>query len=584
MQNINSKLRRSASAAVFVCFAVVCGNSLAQEETAKITFDDDIKPLLSRRCSTCHNSDRTEADLNVTDFIALMQGGGSGEVIEPFSSDDSYLVKLVTHEDSPEMPPSGNKIPEAEIELLKRWVDQGALENSSSTAKKKKPKLDLTEVAANPNQRPDPPPLPPRLSLEPQLHTRLKSQIRSIAVNPWSPIAAIALPQQVLIYDTKSYELRGVVPFKFGNPEVVRFSRNGGLLLMAGGVGGASGKVIIWDVAKGEVVATVGDELDSVLAADISADHALVALGGPKKVVRVFSLSDGTERYKIDSHTQWITAAAFSPDGKSLATADRNGGLIISDAATGNENFNLAGHKQSVTAVAWRSDGKLLASVSEDKTARLWNSINGKQFKSWDAHSDGTTDVAFTNDGRILTIGRDLKVKRWKQDGKADGEFEGLSDVGMSVAWCNETKQIIAGDWRGEVLVWKLGQAKSVTSLNANPPLIADRIAIASEKLNVAKHELQIAKDALAVELGELRRLEQKLSAKKTVLINVTEEESKTSGELKLLTRAIEKITKKVTPLKEALKTQVSAVAESEKIVQRWQDEDKFAKSKTTEN
>ena len=487
MQNTIIKLTRSVSATIIFCCAIVCGNCYAQEPPEKVTFDDDIKPLLARRCSTCHNSDRTEADLNVTDFIALMQGGGSGEVIEPFSSDDSFLVKLVTHEDSPEMPPSGNKIPDAEIRLLKQWVDQGALENSASTARKKKPKLDLTEVAANPNQRPDQPPLLPRLSLEPQIHTRLKSQIRSIAVNPWSPILAIAVPQQVLLYDTKSHALKGVVPFEFGNPEVVRFSRNGALMLMAGGVGGASGKVVVWDVVKGEVVAVIGDELDSVLAADISADHSLVAFGGPKKIVHVFSMADGSERYQINSHTQWITAIAFSPDGKSLATADRNGGLIVSDAASGNENFNLTGHKQSVSAIAWRSDGKLLASVSEDKTTRLWSSINGKQVKSWEAHGQGTTDVAFADDGRILTTGRDQKVKRWKQNGSGDGEFKGLIDIGMAVAWCDETKQIIAGDWRGEVLLWKPGQTESVAALNANPPPIADRMASCVREINHSK-------------------------------------------------------------------------------------------------
>ena len=283
-----------------VGIAAVCSLAapcVAQEN--KITFEDHIKPILARRCSTCHSSDRTEADLDVTSFITLMQGGGSGEVIEPFSADDSYLVSLVTHEDSPEMPPGGNKIPDAEIALLKQWIDKGALENSESTAKRKKPKVDLTAVAEDANQRPAQPPLPPRLSLEPQIHTARKSQIRSLATNPWSPIVAIALPKQVLLYDTKSFELKGIVPFAYGNPEHLRFSRNGGLLLMAGGVGGASGKVVIWDVAKGAVVTTIGDELDSVLAADISADHKLVALGGPKKIVRVFSVADGNEIYQI---------------------------------------------------------------------------------------------------------------------------------------------------------------------------------------------------------------------------------------------------------------------------------------------
>ena len=568
---------------VFVALATatVCGftaPTAAQEK--KVTFDDHIKPMLARRCSSCHSSDRTEADLDVTSFITLMQGGGSGEVIDPFSSDDSYLVRLVTHEDSPEMPPGGNKIPDAEIALLKQWVDQGALENSGSTAKRKRPKVDLTAIAKDANQRPEKPPLPPRLSLEPQIHTARKSQIRSIATNPWSPIVAIALPKQVLLYDTETFQLKGVVPFAHGNPEHLRFSRNGGLLLMAGGVGGAAGKVVIWDVAKGEVVTTIGDELDSVLAADISADHKLVALGGPKKIVRVFSVADGNEIYKITSHTQWITAIEFSPEGKNLATADRNGGLLISDAATGNKNFSLGGHKQSIHSIAWRSDGKVIASVSEDKTAKLWLNENGKQIKSWDAHNNGATSVAFTSDGRILTTGRDKKVKRWKQDGKADGEFKGLIDVGMAVAWCGETKRIIAGDWRGEVLVWKLGQAEKVGSLDANPPTIAQRISVFSETLTTAADELKMAESAFAAQNQRLQQLKEDSVAKIAELARAEGNESQLAIELAVLAEQIGALADEIAPLRKTRDEKAQVASQAGQVVRRWEAEAEFAKSK----
>lgn len=576
MRNCFQNLIIIASAAL-TAVCVLAAPSTAQE--AKITYDDHIKPIFSRRCSTCHNGDRTEADLDVTSFITLMQGGGSGEVIDPFSADDSYLFSLVTHEDSPEMPPGGNKIPDAEIALLKQWIDKGALENSGSVAKRKKPKVDLSAVAEDPNKRPEQPPLLPRLSLEPQIHTARKSQIRSIATNPWSPIVAIALPKQVLLYDTKTFGLKGIVPFEHGNPEHLRFSRNGGLLLIAGGVGGASGKVVIWDVVKGAVVTTIGDELDSVLAADISADHKLVALGGPKKIVRVFSVADGNELYQISSHTQWITAIEFSPDGKNLATADRNGGLIVSDAATGNENLNLSGHKQSVSSISWRSDGKMIASVSEDKTAKLWLNETGKQFRSWEAHGNGATSVAFASDGRILTTGRDKKVKRWKQDGKADGEFNGLTDVGMAVAWCGETKHIVAGDWRGEIFVWKLGQAEKIGALNANPPTIAQRISRSSETLTTAADELKTAEEALARESEKLQQLKQDSVAKISELAGAEGNEAQLAIELASLAEQIGTLADQIAPLRKTRDEKAQVVSKAEQVVRRWEAEAEFARS-----
>ena len=56
---------------------------------------------------------------------------------------------------------------------------------------------------------------------------------------------------------------------------MLKFSRNGGLLLAGGGRGGQSGKVVVWDVKTGKRIFEVGNEPDAVLAADISADQQL---------------------------------------------------------------------------------------------------------------------------------------------------------------------------------------------------------------------------------------------------------------------------------------------------------------------
>ena len=477
--------------AALLC-AVASNSTLRAEDDAskakvKLTYDDHVRPLLKRRCASCHSGDRTEADLDIANFVALMQGGGSGAVIDAGSADDSYLFRLVNHDDSPEMPPGGGKIPDAEIKLLRDWIDQGALENSDSKAKKRKPKADLTKVSANPNARPDVAPALPKLVLEPQLWTKRKSPIRAIAVNPWSPIVAIAAPKQVVLFDAKTLTLKGVIPFLGGTPQVLRFSRNGSILLIGGGLAGDSGTVLMWDVAKGQVVRTIGDELDSVLACDITPDHSLVALGGPKKVVRVYSTADGELLYELKKHTDWVTAIEFSPDGKNLASGDRNGGLIVSDAQTGNENFDLAGHKEMITSVAWRVDGKILGSASKDKSVRIWEMKKGKQVKTWGADGKGLTEICFLPGGNLLTAGRDKNVKLWQQDGKRLRTFNGLSDMAMGLAYCASTERVVAGSFLGEVLVWDRQNAEPVGKLNSNPPPISERITDVQQQLSAAQ-------------------------------------------------------------------------------------------------
>src|SRR3954447_25284379 len=92
----------------------------------KVTFADQVSPILRNRCGSCHNPDKQKGGLNLETYSAAMQGGGSGKVIEPGDADGSSLLQLVMHKDEPKMPPNAPKIPDAEIDVLKQWIEAGA--------------------------------------------------------------------------------------------------------------------------------------------------------------------------------------------------------------------------------------------------------------------------------------------------------------------------------------------------------------------------------------------------------------------------------------------------------------------------
>ena len=188
---------------------------------------------------------------------------------------------------------------------------------------------------------------------------------------------------QISLYHSENGKLLGVLPFAEGMPEVLRFSRNGSLLLAAGGRGGQLGIAALYDVKTGKRVATVGEELDSVLAADVGADHSMIALGGPGKIVRVYSVETGEKLHEIKKHTDWICAIEFSPDGVLLATGDRSGGLFVWEAETAREYLSLRGHTAGINDVSWRIDSNLLASASDDTTVKLWEMNDGNAVKNW---------------------------------------------------------------------------------------------------------------------------------------------------------------------------------------------------------
>lgn len=487
--------------------------TLTAEAQEKVNFEDHIKPIFRAKCLSCHNTNKKTADLDLSNYTAMMQGGGSGEAITPGSPDDSYLFMLINHDSEPYMPPNSDKIPEEMVQTVRKWIEAGAPETSSSKVMlPKKEKVNLSvDVAAG--ARPEgPPPLPDVLGLEPVVHTSATTAVSAIATSPWAKLVAVAGQKQVVLYSSETLQPLGVLPFPEGQARVLKFSRNGALLLAGGGHGAAKGLAVVWDIKTGQRVMEVGDELDEVLAADISADQSLVAVGGPGKIVRVYSTATGELAYEIVKHTDWVYSLEFSPDSILLATADRAGGLHVWESYTGREYLTLNGHKGAVNAVSWRIDSNVLASASKDVTIKLWEMENGKNIKSWNAHGGGTLSMEFCRDGRIVSCGRDKVAKLWDQNGKQLRAFEAFADLALQVSHCDETNRVIAGDWTGEVRVWKADDGARIGNLTTNPPMLQVRLQQAEAQLPPANQKLAEARKAFdaatAAKNGHVQKIE----------------------------------------------------------------------------
>ncbi len=444
-------------------FAALAFTAPTARSEDKINFDDHIRPIFQNRCVNCHNADKLKGGLDLSSYRSAMAGSSGGEVLLPGNPDDSLLYLVVMHLEEPTMPPKQDKLEDQQLDMLKRWIVGGLLQNSGSKAKQvKKPAFDMA-LSQAPSGRPEgPPPVPQDLLLEPLVVTERGAALGAIAASPWAPVVALSGQKQVLLYNTDSLDLAGVLPFPEGAVQALSFSRNGRLVLAGGGRGGASGRVVVWNVEDGRRVIEVGQQLDAALAADISADQTQIAMGGPGRLLDVYDTSDGQLLRSLKKHTEWVTAIAYSPDGVLLASGDRNGGLQVWESYTGGEYYTLGGHGGAITGLSWRTDSNMLASASEDGTIRLWEMFEGRQVKRWNAHGGGVLSVHFHHDGQLVSSGRDRQIKLWDADGKELRAFEAFGDLALQAALSHDAKRVVGGDWAGQVRVWNASDGTHV--------------------------------------------------------------------------------------------------------------------------
>lgn len=455
-----------------------------------VTFEKDLKPVLRKHCITCHNPERPRGDLDLSTRAAILAGGTSGKAAVSGKPDESPLYLLAAHVDAPKMPPNKPKIPEKELEVIKKWIEGGLAEASAGTSTVE-PKVG---------------------GLAPAIPLARPSAIAALAASPKAPLLALPGQKQILIYDLAAAKFLGGLAFPEGEIHALRFSTDGKMLLVGGGIGGQSGLVVGFEVATWKRAFTVGDETDAVMACDLSPDKSRVVLGGPTRAVKIFGVADGKLLHTFRKPTDWVTAVGFSPDGLLVAAGDRFGSLFLWETDSGKEYATLRGHSKGITGLSWRADGSALATASEDGTVRLWNAHTAAEESHWTAHAGGALDVQYHASGRIATAGRDGRVRLWDGTGKSLAEFGPAGDHVLKVNFTHDAKSLVAGDWSGDVKRWPLDGSSHSTIAQPTRPQTTVRVVLPAKptppvtaKVATANPNRALAAQAAAAALAQLK-------------------------------------------------------------------------------
>lgn len=114
--------------ATLLCIGFLPGFAVA-EEAPEVDFGRDVKPILARRCFACHGPDVAEGGLVLTDKDSVLSAElDSGlRAVVPGAVDDSELLRRIQSTDVFErMPPDGKPLTDDEVEIIRRWIEQGA--------------------------------------------------------------------------------------------------------------------------------------------------------------------------------------------------------------------------------------------------------------------------------------------------------------------------------------------------------------------------------------------------------------------------------------------------------------------------
>ncbi|HLV81257.1 MAG TPA: c-type cytochrome domain-containing protein [Chthonomonadaceae bacterium] len=297
----------------------------AGAKAGPVSYHKQIWPILQAHCQGCHQPASPGGHLAVTTYALFQKGGESGPAFQPGKPEASSVMAHLTGKASL-MPKGGPPLADAEIALFRRWIAEGA--------------QDDTPIEKDPIDADHPP-----------VYTT-PPVIAALAFSPDGKTLAVSGYREVLLHHADGSGLIARLVGKSHILESLAYSPDGRLLAAAGGAPARFGEVQFWDTATNKLVNAVQIGYDTLFGASFAPDGKELAFGGADNSARVISVPDGKPLLKFDNHSDWVFATAFSMDSKDLLTASRDQAVKLTVVDSGSFIDDLNTHASALRSLA----------------------------------------------------------------------------------------------------------------------------------------------------------------------------------------------------------------------------------------